>query len=303
LEPKVAVFYPSLQEQWQALASRLATLNTGGSAQRVILEVEREAEQRGIRQRDGQRQQDPLNQMSAETLLDRAQKTNNFAQRDNLYRQAALSAAIAGDFSQALEITGRISDMGFRDKVRAWINFDAALKAITDKRYDEARKYALDIEETDQRAYLFFEMAGKALGDKDHGRALELLEEAAKRAGDADDTSEKVKALCGIANLYLKIDQAHSFSFAEAAVRAANRIPADKFKLGEDDSKMSRTLNFAGGTHTNTWEVKGFDMGKVFGWLAGHNFDRTLALAQTIENKNLKYRLMIAVAESALMKR
>jgi len=66
---------------------------------------------------------------------------------------------------------------------------------------------------------------------------------------------------------------------------------------------MTRTLSYGGGTTTNSTDVSGFDLRKVFGRLAGYDFDRSLALAQAIENKSVRCWAMIAVAESALVKR
>jgi len=311
LEPKVVEFHPALHEQWLTVTSRLAALNAADRVMKINREVERENEQRVARQRDEQRAQaSPGLRPNAEseldrvkTLLDQAQQTTNFAQRDQQYGQAALSAARAGDIARALEITTRVSDMTYRGKLKSWINFDAAQAASGEKRYEDARKYALDVDEIDQRTYLLFEIARRALGDNNRPRALELLEEAARRAGDGDDTSEKVKAQLGIANLYLKVDQVYSFNLAETAVRAANRIPSDKMTLGEDDGVLSRTISYGGGTSTNRTNVDGFDTRIVFRALAAHDFDRSLALAQSFENKSIRCRSMMAVAESAFVKK
>jgi len=304
LESKVAAFHPALQNQWQEMTNRLESLNSAGSAQSILQAVERENARREARQGDESRQQSSSRQQGeVEELLERAQKTNNFAQRDGLYSQAATAAEKAGDISRALDIVGRISDLTFRGKMRSWINFNASEKAIRDKRYDEARRYALEVDETDYRAYLFFQIAEKVFKDNDRDRASELLEEAANRAVEADDTQEKVKALCGIADIFLKIDQARSFNLAEAAVRAANKVPTGKLNLVEGGSRMTRTLSYNGSTTTNSTEVGGFDLRKVFGRLAGYDFDRSLALAQVIENKSVRCWAMIAVAEAVLVKR
>src|SRR5207237_460563 len=83
----------------------------------------------------------------------------------------------------------------FRRKVRDWIGFSAALSAIRDKRYDDARRYALDVSATDQRAYLLFEIARAALEQKDRQRATELLDEAARKAAAADNAADKLRTL------------------------------------------------------------------------------------------------------------
>ena len=303
-ESKVAAFHPTLQDQWQEISSRLESLNPAGAGQSILQAIERDNEHREARPADASQQQSGSRQRGmVEDLLERAQKTNNFAERDGLYSDAALAAENAGDPSRALDIIGRMSDMTLRGKMSSWINFNASEKAIREKRYDEARQYALGVDETDLRAYLFFQIAEKMFSGNDRDRATELLEEAARRAVEADDTQEKVRALCGVADLFLKIDQSRSFSLAETAVRAANKVPADKLNLVEGGSRMTRLSRTASGTRTNSTEVGGFDLRKVFGRLAGYNFDRSLALAQVIENKSVRYWVLIAVAESAFVKR
>jgi hypothetical protein len=202
-----------------------------------------------------------------------------------------------------MEIVGRISDLTLRGKMKSWINYNATEKAIGEKRFDDARQYALGVDETDYRAYLFFQIAEKVFSNNDRDRGRELLEEAARRAVEAEDTQEKIKVLCAIADLYLKIDQDRSFSLAEAAVRAANKIPADKLNLVEGGSRMIRTLSYSGGTRSSILNVGGFDVRKVFSRLAGYDFDLSLALARAIENKSVRCWAMIAVAESAFVKR
>jgi len=299
LESKVASFHPALQDQWQEISSRLEAMNPVGSAQRILQDERKEARQGD----ESSPQSSSRKKGTVEDLLELAQRTNDFAQRDGLYCQAAMAAESAGDISRAMEIIGRMSDMNLREKMKSWINFNASEKATREKRYDEARQFALGVEETDYRAYLFFQLAGKMISDKNSDRGRELLEEAARRSVEAEDTQEKVKALCGIADLYLKVDQDRSFSLAEAAVRVANKVPADKLNLVEGGARMIRSLSYAGSTRNSMTDVAGFDLRKVFGRLAGYDFDRSLALAQVIENKGVRCWAMIAVAESAFVKR
>jgi tetratricopeptide (TPR) repeat protein len=304
LESKVAAFHPALRDQWQGMTSSLEALNSSSSVQRIHQSLEHDTERKEARPGDEPRQQSSSRQKGmVEELLERAQKTNDFAQRDDLYSEAALAAESAGDISRALEIAGRISDLTFRGKMKSWINFNASEKAIFEKRFDDARQYALGVDETDYRAYLFFQIANYALGSNNRDRGRELLEEAAWRAVEAEDTQEKIKVLCAIANLYLKSDQDRSFSLAEAAVRAANKVPADKLNLVEGGSRMIRTMSNDSGGQTKSTDVGGFDVRKVFSRLAGYDFDRSLALTQAIENKSVRCWAMIAVAESAFVKR
>jgi hypothetical protein len=304
LEPKVAAFHAGLKDQWQSMTRSLAALSADGAAQNIQQAIERDAE-RGTKRQAGEplqpsdsRLKDPV-----EHLLENAQKTKDFALRDGYYVQAAQAAESAGDPSQALDIVGKISDLNLRMITKSWINYNAAEKALNEKRVEDARRYALDVDALDHRAYLFFKIAEHLFRSNELDRSRELLEQAASGAIEAEDTQEKVKALCSIADFYLKIDQDRSFSLADATVRTVNRIPADKMDLIEGASQMVRTLSYSGGAQTSTSEVGEFDLRKVFGRLAAADFDRSLALAQGIENKSLRCWTMLAVAESALAKR
>lgn len=286
LEPKVAKYQPAALDDWQALAGRLYALaaeNQRGGIDETLKEMARDTKA-------------PVpGQISdrAKDLQDRAEKTTNLAERDDLYMQAALYAS-RDDVERALSLVDKISDLSFRRTVRAWVCFDAAGKATSEKRFDDARRYAQDVEATDQRAYLFFQIAAAALKEQNRARAVELLEEAATYATKAEDTAEKLRALLGLANLYATINPVRGFDLVTEAVKTANKVPSYR----PDQTQLVRVVaNRNGrGANTNVNSVESFDLGRTLTVLARTDFERALLLAQSLEQKTFRYTAVLALA-------
>lgn len=297
-EPKVNQYKPELMDQWRLLEGQVAAV-TDPQASNQINQVAQQAARN--QPSNGQQVGPPLDASDRiKAMLDRAQQTSNFDQRDSLYYSAAALAQNSGDVARATEIIGRISNLDFRRQVRDWINFDAATAAVRDKRFDDAHRYALEVSATDQRAYLLFEIARAALDQKDRQRAIELLDEAAKKAADADNTRDKLRALLGIAHLYASFDPSRAFEVMTDAIHAANKVPS----YGPDDARLIRSLETPGGGSSSmtVQNVEGFDLSRALQQLASADFDRTLALAQSLESKSLKLAAIVAVGASAFEK-
>ncbi|MEP7273047.1 MAG: hypothetical protein ABI882_16220 [Acidobacteriota bacterium] len=291
LEGKVAQYEPSLAEKWPVLISSLhgvATEAGRGGVGRTLENVAKEMRPPTVAESEDR----------IKALLDQAEKTSDFARRDEIYNQAAQAARRAGDMSRAMSIADKISDMEFRQNVRDWLNFDAANDALSAKRIDEAHRYALDVSVSDQRAYLLFQIAKALLSGKDRGRAIDMLEEAARKASSADNTAEKLRALLGISNVYAGIDPSRAFEIATEAMKVAGKVP----DYGPDTTSLFRSLNRKGGGSTSysTSSADEFDVGKTLSVLARADLERALNLAQSIESKPLQLLTIVAVASSLL---
>lgn len=286
LEPKVVKYQPALAEGWREVTQQLSLLTEQKSRDGVDRNV------RNIDQRS--KPSAPTDEEDrVKSLLDRAERTTDFGQRDELYRQAAF-ALQRSDPARALSIADKISDLDLRKKVRSWICFQASTGALGQKQWDEARRYAMEVTETDQRAYLFFRIAEGVLKNGDRTRAVELLDEAAQRAASADNTAGKLRALLGIANLYANFDPMRGFEIAADAVKTANRVPS----YSPDQAQLTRVFSSRGSTSISTEDVEGFDLGKTLAALARADFDRAIALAQSLESKPLKLTTLVAIASS-----
>ncbi len=291
LEPKVAQFQPSLLPEWRTVAMKLmASASDKSNDVDQALEQVKETRESSL-PRDGRER--------IEKLLDRADRTSNSAQRDDLYRQAASEADRLGYESWALDIADKIGDLEYRQQVRSALYFNAAIRAVRHKRFDNARRLALQVDAIDERAYLFLEIARAVIKDKDRVRAL--LEEGAQWALAAPNTPARLRALLGITHLYASIDSLRSFELAAEAVRTANKIPA----YDSDQNRLIRASSSPSG-QTSSVEVKsveGFDLAKTLEILAGIDFYRTLGLAQSLESKPLKLATVVTIAASVIDKK
>ncbi len=293
LEPKVAEFQPALLDEWRALALRLSTAVADKTRQSLETQAQRDSAP--------QEKQAPRNpQEDLQNALTRAEQATDPSQRDTLYARAAQVANDAGETERALEIAGKINDLPLRIKLKSWINYGAADRASRDKKWDDARRYALEVEATEERAYLLFQIATALLKEKDTPRASAMLEEAYQQATAAENSPRKVKALLGIANVFAASDFVRGFEVAEAAVKAANQLQRDKTGLAPDDTALTRVLEIGGSTMTNTNNVEGFDLGRTLANLAKHDLERALSLLRGLDHLALRYTATVTVAESLL---
>ena len=201
----------------------------------------------------------------------------------------------SGDVAQALEIADRISDGDYRQRVRSWINSEAAHKAIAENRIDNAIKLATEVSATDERAYLFCQIAIAVLHTSDdRSRALQLVEVATNYVSKADIGPGKLRALLGLAELCTKLDVARSFELLGDAAKVADKI----VDYDPDQATSGRSLtNRSGSTIVaSTSNSEAFDLRRTFATFAAIDFDRTLGLANAFESKALKYSTVIAVA-------
>jgi hypothetical protein len=289
LAPKLERYQPALLPDWQELAGRLAQLVDGNKR--------RWLERQATEKRSASPHSPPATDSSERirSQLAEAQQTTDLKRRNRLYQSAAQEAVQAGDFAQALDIADLISDLTDRLKLRSWISFTAAEKLLRENRADEARRYALNVDEADQRAWLFMEIARTALKANDQVRATELLEEALKFVSAADNTPSRIRALSGLVQTLAGFDVPRAFSAAADLVSAINRL---KEPL-PDRAMLVRAYEISGMSWINSQDVAAFDPGGTLARLAREDFERALTLAQSVENPPVRLSSVIAVAASS----
>ncbi len=294
LEPRIEKFQPALLPDWQALTGRLSAIASEQSRQSIDRTVKDTA-------RDQQEGPPPDNSDRLKSKLDQAEKAASLSERDRLYQEAAFTANQSGETARALDIADKITSIDYRRKVRSWINFGAAEKALREKRFDDARRYAREVNETDERAYLLFEIAREMLKDKDRVRATDLLNEAASQAMAADNTPAKIRALTGIANVFGTLDSLRAFEIANDLVKTVNRLKDYKV----DEGRLVRMLESpdGGSSYVSANTVEAFDPARTLAQLARSDFDRALFLAQSFEDPALKLTSTIAIGASLFEKK
>ncbi len=288
LKPKVAEFQPVLLDEWQAMTLRLTT----SLEETVRLKLEASVARDSLPREQGQ-PSNPLEELNK--ALARAEKATDINQRDKLYVQAALSANQADDSDKALEIAGKIVDLSLRRRLVSWVSFSAAERAQTAGKWEEARRYAIQVEAIDERAYLLMQLSIALQKAKNVARATEILEEALSLARAAENTPSKFKALVGIANNFATTDFIRSYETLEVALKAANQLPPG-ISLAPDDIYLVRTLDLSRGSGITMKTIEDFDLGKALIKLAKHDTERGISLLPTLENLPLRYSATIALA-------
>ena len=287
IEPKVARFRPALAAQWRVLGGKI------GSAGHRLSDIDRAFE------RIAQARESDLTPVAEERikrLLEWAEKTPNLADRDDLYRKASFEADKLGEEDWALRIADKIGDTEYRRGVRSTLKFGATMRAVKERRFEEARRLALEVETADEQAYLFFAIARGALGGKDRAHALQLLAEAERRADSVADPTARLRVTFGLAYLYAVCDPARGFEVATRAVRAADKLSG----YGPEEARLVRVTGGRRGRGASVAveSVEEFEPGKALAILARTDFDRALQLAQSLASKPLRLGTVIDLCAS-----
>ncbi len=213
-----------------------------------------------------------------------------------------VQAVMAGVASQSLErlegLAGKVEDENVRRQLLNWLYFRSAQKAAAGGQLEDAARLARKVEEVDQRAYLFFEVAyaaEKKFGDQ--ARFREALDEAAKVALAAPNTDRRARALLGVAHLYSKLDQFRAVEVMGEAVKTINRLERPDFMPTVFQEIKGEQFGFY-----LAYPLAGFDTENSFRDLAAADFQGALALARTLEDKGLRAGVMMAIAARCLEK-
>ena len=243
------------------------------------------------------RQQQSVDKQTFSSIAESIERETNQERKDHLIVRAIQTGAATESFDLLEDLAHKISDAKVRDQLLNLFYFRRAQKAIKEGSLDEAARLAKEVDELDQRAYLFFEIAEASVKQlKDSSRARDILNEVALMAQKAPNTAEKARTLLGITNLYVKYDQARAFEVMSEAVRTINRI---------NDQDFTRTfiIQRIEGPKWSTYfsfNVSAFRLENTFRELGLNDFDLALDLARNLENKHLRATAIIALAAPCL---
>ena len=115
----------------------------------------------------------------------------------------------------------KIDDVELRKQIMSLVYFYRSQKTIKEKKIDEARKLAAKVEEPDQRAYLYAQIATESLKQtKVDTEVREMLEDVLQAVAKAPNSEVKVRAMLVVVHIYSTIDP-------NRAVAAAGRCGHD----------------------------------------------------------------------------
>jgi hypothetical protein len=240
--------------------------------------------------------EDPNRDRVAETLnrLDRAKTADD---RDAVYVDAVFDALRQKD-ARLEEFLGKIENTDTRQKLRAYIDMEAAREAVNEKNVTEALRIARGNTLTSiQRAWVLTE-AARLTAKEEPGRAVEILDEALTEAKERIDAAsrERVSALVAIATQLHDLDRARTWEVMLDVVKAANSA---KEYTGED-GRISTRFQTKNMTMASSNTAQSFDLTDIFTKLAREELQRAADLARGFEGEAPRAFATLAVARSVL---
>jgi tetratricopeptide (TPR) repeat protein len=248
------------------------------------------------------RPQGNQNSTSGKTFDERieaVEKEPNADTRDELIVTAILSGGQTESVDHVVNAADKIADANLRSQLLDWFYFDRTQSAVKDKRLDEAMRLASKVQEIDQRAYLYSEIARESLQRiENQNQARELLEEIVATATKGPNSVTGARALLSAAYLYLKLDPSRSISILGETIKLINRIESPDFS-GQFLLRKIEGKNFS---RYAAFKTPGFNPESAFRELAKIAFDSALAQVSGFTDKSLRALTTLVLADFCLQR-
>jgi hypothetical protein len=240
--------------------------------------------------------EDPNRDRVGDTLR-RLDGAKTAEERDAVYVDAVFSAVQQKD-PRLEEFLNKIEDTDVRQRLRAYIDGEAARTAVGEKNVTELLRLARGNTLTSiQRAWALTE-AARLLSKDEPGRAVEILDEALTEAKERIDPASKdrVSALVAIATQLAELDRARTWEVMLDVVKAAN---AAKDYTGED-GRVSMSFQTKNMVMRSSSSAQSFDLTDIFSKLAREELQRAADLAHTFDGEAPRAFATLAVARTIL---
>jgi hypothetical protein len=219
--------------------------------------------------------------------------TDDERERDRLNAQAAIAWLAKGDTADALKSALKISVAETRDRVLAQV----ARRQLAAGAVEDAVWVARRIDNLSSRVDAMVVLAAALLASKDKTRAFELLNESESYLAKARPTTERARSLLKVAGAFSSFDSSRSFEVMQAAIKSMN----DALRLQQ--SKQETALAIADARPaTAVEEVFDSNLERALAALARVDFDRALALAEQLADKEASIMAQLAVCRGGLAK-
>lgn len=274
----------------------------GDLAQTLTLDQRRQAEafasinQAGLNSLDG-------GISDLDSRIQRAEREKNATTRDFLFRNLAIQL-MRTNAEQALSIVSKIDDQQMRAQTEDEVLLVLLQKAFAVRAYDEARKWALRFNDRNSQARWLTRIASKIASSTDKTEASDLLARADAIASKSDNTAAKLEVLLLIAKEFAAFDQDRGFEILSNALNTANRVEKTAPKTDKSNMPVIRVISV---TMVDGQEVVGNERATMesidfnqIGAFIDRDFVRTTLLADTLKDRLLRTKYLIAVARSVL---
>jgi hypothetical protein len=231
--------------------------------------------------------------------IEAAEKEPDVNARDELIVTAILNAGQSETVDHVVNVADKIADANLRSQLLDWFYFERTQSAIKDKQLDEATKLGSKVQEIDQRAYLYSEIAKDALQRiENQNQAREMLEEIVTTVGKGPNTITAARAILSAAYLYLKIDPNRSISVLSDAVKLINRLESPDFSR----QFLLRKIEGKNFARYTSFKTPGFNPESAFREMAKSDFDSALSQVSGFTDKSLRSLTTLVLADFCLQR-
>lgn len=201
------------------------------------------------------------------------------------------------EYSKLESWIDKIREEGTRIETTNYFYFRRSQVARKDRRYDDARKFALKVPEIEFRATLFFEIAGEQLKNvSEAAQVLETLGEISKMARQSADSTGKAQVLLGLAFRFEKANHSIALNELGEAIRIINSLEnPDIFS-----ESMTRRIAGKGFFYFAGFSTPGYNMETTFEEISKKDFELSLAHAKNLNDKYFRTLAVLAVAKNCV---
>jgi hypothetical protein len=291
VEPQVRELLPDLLPSLTQARERLL-VSLSADTQKLLLEPGREVATQP--------------QQTFDEQIEIAQKNSDVNERDQLIFSAVLSSVSNSEnTSHVVQAIEQISYADLRERLLEWFYFQRTTRAIEDKQFDQAELLAKKVEGSQQRAYLYVELARALLRRTDTQiRAREFLEAAIEQARKSATSLFSARTLFTGAVLYTKIDLSRSLALLTEAINYTNRLDAPDFIKDDQTLETGAVRKASSGEYRGEYEIRfympGLDPETAFREMAKIDFDTVVSQTNTITDKFQRSLATLSVSEVCL---
>lgn len=219
------------------------------------------------------------------------------ARREGWIAIAVLNAAETESLEKLEAASLKIDDLELRKQIMSLVYFYRSQKNIKEKKIDEARKLAAKVEEPDQRAYLYAQIATESLKQtKADTQVREMLEDVLQAVAKAPNSEVKVRAMLVVVHIYSTIDPNRAVALLGEVVTTINHVESIDLS---SDRISKRVEGKAFGTY-RLLATPGFSPEVVFREIGKLDFDGTLYVASNLSDKSLRALTSLSLADQCI---
>lgn len=211
--------------------------------------------------------------------------------RDRLNARSAIASLAKGETSDALKAALKISVAETRDRVLAQV----ARRQLAAGAIEDAVWAARRIDNLSSRVDTIVMLATALLASKDRTRAVELLNESESYLTKARPTTERARSLLKVAGVFSSFDPLRSFEVMQAAIKSMNDT-LRSMQNRQEVASVGADARRAGEIE----EVFDSNLERALAALARVDFDRALALAEQLADKEASIMAQLAVCRGGL---